>query len=194
MRIPLIIAIGLIVSLGMGASPGLAEDSSAKLHDHVSAINRAAQLPRGEEVVAGRLSKDLGIQVSTLESQRAQTKLGWGELLIANRLAQQTGLSFDQVVGEFRSGKGWGKIANERNVNLGQLVSDASRSAQAVEAEARRAERGPSSSASGPAGDKPSVSDRPGPSTSGMGTSGSGPGSHGTGVGGPPVRGGGRGR
>lgn len=187
MRVPVIIALGLVIALGTGVAPVLAQDSSAKLDEHVSAINRAAQTPKGEEVVATRLSKELGIPASTLEAQRAQTKLGWGELLIANRLAQRSGLSFDQIVGEFRSGKGWGKIANEHNVNLGQLVSDVRRSAHAVEAEGRRGERGRSSGASEPGGDKPSVSERPGPGSHGMGTSG-------TGMGGPGGRGGGRGR
>jgi hypothetical protein len=187
MRVPIIIALGLVIALGTGVAPVLAQDSSAKLDEHVSAINRAAQTPQGEEVVAARLSKELGIPASTLEAQRAQTKLGWGELLIANRLAQTSGLSFDQVVGEFRSGKGWGKIAKEHNVNLGQLVSDVRRSAHAVEAEGRRGERGRSSGAFESAGDKPSVSERDGPGSHGMGTSG-------TGMGGPGGRGGGRGR
>lgn len=187
MRVPVIIAFGLVIALGTGVAPVLAQDSSAKLDEHVSAVNRAAQTPKGEEVVAARLSKELGIPASTLEAQRAQTKLGWGELLIANRLAQKTGLSFDQVVGDFRSGKGWGKIAKEQNVNLGQLVSDVRRAAHAVEAEGRRGEWGRSSGASEPAGDKPSVSERPGPGSHGMGTSG-------TGMGGPGGRGGGRGR
>ena len=187
MGVLVIIALGVLIALGTGVAPVLAQDVSAKLDEHVGTINRMAQTPKGEEAVTAQLSTELGIPASTLEAQRAQTKLGWGELLIANRLAQKTGRSFDQVVSEFRSGTGWGKIANEHNVNLGQLVSDVRRSAQAVEAEGRRGERGRSSAASDPGGGKPSVSERPGPGSHGMGTSG-------TGLGGPGGRGGGRGR
>lgn len=56
--------------------------------------------PAAEQVVVRRLSEDLGIPAATLWAQRQRTKLGWGDLLIANRLAQKTGLAFNRVVAE----------------------------------------------------------------------------------------------
>lgn len=53
-----------------------------------------------EQVVLYGLSRDLGIPAATLKAQRERTNIGWGDLLIANRLAQKTGLTFEQVVAE----------------------------------------------------------------------------------------------
>jgi hypothetical protein len=119
MRLTVLVAIGFVIVLGTSTPPVAAEDASASLDAHAKALSRAAQAPEGEQVVAAHLSKELGIPTGTLQTQRESTKLGWSELLIANRLAQRTGLSFDQIVSEFRSGKGWGRIAKEHNVNLG---------------------------------------------------------------------------
>lgn len=126
----------------LAVAPWWSAESGAALDDQAAAVNRSARTPEGERVVADRLSRDLGIPATTLEAQRQQTKLGWGELLIANRLAQTTGLTFDKVVSEFRSGKGWGQMAGEHNVNLGKLVSEVRESRQAAENDARQAGRG----------------------------------------------------
>ena len=48
----------------------------------MAGIDRAA-----DRVVAQRLAPPLGMEAT----QRAQAQLGWGDLVIANRLAQATG-------------------------------------------------------------------------------------------------------
>src|SRR5690349_717536 len=54
-----------------------------------AAIDTAAAEPDGERVVLGHLSRKLRVSAETLRSQRMQTGLGWGELLIANRLSAE---------------------------------------------------------------------------------------------------------
>ena len=68
-----------------------------------------------------------------LEAERKASKLGFGELMIAHLLATATGKTYDQILNEFKSGTGWGKIAKENNVKLGGLVSKAHESAQGAE-------------------------------------------------------------
>ncbi len=137
-----IVSSWVVMLVILASAPGWGAESGAPLDDQAAAVNRTARTPEGERVVADRLSRDLGIPATTLEAQRQQTKLGWGELLIANRLAKTTGMTFDQVVSEFRSGKGWGQIAGEHNVNLGKLVSEVRESRHAAENDARQAGRG----------------------------------------------------
>ena len=74
-------------------------------------------------MVVGRLSRELGLPVEELRAQRLRTGLDWGALLIANRLARETGLTFDQVVAEYRGGKTWEDIVREHKVDLQKLVS-----------------------------------------------------------------------
>jgi hypothetical protein len=79
-----------------------------------------------------RISAETGVPVATLQAERASTGLGWGALENANLIANRSGRSFDMIVGKFHSGEGWGKIAHDFGLNLGQLVSAAHRSSHAT--------------------------------------------------------------
>lgn len=45
--------------------------------------------------------------------------------VIAQRLSQKTGVSVDQLIAAHKSGKGWEAIAQEHNIKLGPMVSEA---------------------------------------------------------------------
>ena len=121
------ITVFLAVGLTWGAGPPTLEELAA-------AIDRVRTGPDGERVVAGHISRKLAVSVEVLRAQQAQTKLGWGELLIANLLlSKTTKLTVDHVVAEFRSGKGWADIAHHHNVSLDQLIEDVQQSQQAME-------------------------------------------------------------
>lgn len=69
------------------------------------------------------ISRETNVPVAVIEEQRTRTSLGYGELLIANSLAVETGRSFDDIIAYRTRGYGWGKIARENRVNLGHVVS-----------------------------------------------------------------------
>lgn len=79
-----------------------------------------------------RVSMETGVPVATLQAERMSTGLGWGALEKANLIANASGQSFNMVVGKFHSGEGWGKIAHDFGLNLGQLVSAAHRSSHST--------------------------------------------------------------
>ena len=79
-----------------------------------------------------RISAATGIPVATLQAERASTGLGWGSLEKAHLLANATGQSFDTIVALHQGGQGWGKIAHNNGLNLGNLVSTANRSSHAA--------------------------------------------------------------
>jgi hypothetical protein len=85
----------------------------------------------GQTRVLTRISGETGVPVNTLQAQKAATGLGYGSLENANLLANASGQSFDTIVGKFRAGEGWGKIAHDYGLNLGRIVSNAHRSAHA---------------------------------------------------------------
>ncbi len=89
-----------------------------------------AVVSRGENL--DRISAATGVPVETLQTERASTGLGWGEIEKAHLLANATGQSFDNVVALDQSGQGWGKIAHDSGLNLGKLVSNANRSSRAA--------------------------------------------------------------
>jgi hypothetical protein len=81
--------------------------------------------PDGRERVLTAISRETGVPITTLEAQRAQTRLGYGGLFIANSLASATGQTFDEIAALKASGHGWGWIAKQNNVKLGPIVSQA---------------------------------------------------------------------
>jgi hypothetical protein len=88
---------------------------------------------QGQEAVFNSLSQQLNVPVDTLKAQQTNTKFSPGQLFIANSLAASSGKTFDQLAQEFKSGKGWGEIAKEDNLNLGKVVSDLKRANKKVE-------------------------------------------------------------
>jgi hypothetical protein len=107
------------------------------LADRAAAIERASAAPDGYRVVVGHVSRELSIPVDVLRGQRMQTGLDWGSLLIANRLAKEARLTFEQVVAESRGGKTWEDIARAHNVDLSKLTGAVANTQSVVE---RRAE------------------------------------------------------
>ena len=148
---------GLSVFLGIGLAWGA---DPPTLEELATAIERVWTGPDGERVVVGHISRKLAVSVEALRAQHAQTRLGWGELLIANLLSKTTKLTVDQVVAEFRSGMGWADIAHHHNVGLDELVKEVQQSQQAMEQRAEdrappRSETLPSPGTTGPAPDAP---------------------------------------
>src|SRR5712671_6075931 len=140
----------LAVGFTWGADPPTLEELA-------TAIEGVRTGPDGERIVVGHISRKLAVSVEALRAQRAQTRLGWGELLIANLLSKATKLTVDEVVAEFRSGKGWADIAHHHNGGLDQLIKDVQQSQQAIEqrAEDRAPPRSETLSSHGTTGPAP---------------------------------------
>jgi hypothetical protein len=127
-------AIALVLLLA--ATPAWSAEP-ATLAESATAIERAATAPDGFRVVVGRISRELGLGVDVLREQRLRTGLDWGAVFIANRLAKETGLTFDEIVAEYRGGKSWETIVQEHKVDLEKLTGAVHRTQGVVE---RRAE------------------------------------------------------
>lgn len=81
----------------------------------------------GDAGVLNRISRETGVPVATLLTEKSSTELGYGELEIANLLAKASGQRFDGIVAKFKAGEDWGKIAHDMGLKLGKIVSDAHR-------------------------------------------------------------------
>lgn len=155
-----LIVIGALSAALFGAAPALLADEQADLNKEINVLNDTAKTLEGQKRVLDRIAAATGVPSATLSKERTANRLGFGELMIAHLLATATGKTFDQIVGEFKSGTGWGKIANENNVKLGGLVGAAHESAQAAQhgnsgehgASAAHGKGGPGKSAGGAKG------------------------------------------
>lgn len=116
-----LIAVALLISMAMAAQ-------EADLQRAAREVNLESQMPGGVERVTERLSNQFNVPRETITDLRGQ-RLGFGEIAILLALSQRTGRSTDELLQEFRSGKGWGRIARDNNLNLGSVVSDVNRAA-----------------------------------------------------------------
>jgi hypothetical protein len=110
-------------------------------------VNSAATTSAGSQQVAAKIASELNAackcatySASSVTAQRAKTGWGWGEVLIADRLAlaisQQAKIPLSTAQGQVttarQQGMGWGAIAHTNGLNLGSLVSSVEKSANAV--------------------------------------------------------------
>jgi len=128
----LVASILMVIALALGAGPARAANPPT-LEESAAAIERVSTERDGIRVVVGHLSRKLRISGDTLQEQRKQTGLNWGQLLIANRLSKEKDLTFDQVVAEFKSGKSWETIATDHKVDLEKLTEDVRRTQEVVQ-------------------------------------------------------------
>ena len=121
--------------------PAAVAEPSVPLAERAAAIEAAAEEPDGERVVLGHLSRKLGMSAEALRAQRAQSGLGWGDLLIANRLSLETHAPFEALVAEMRGGRDWESVARAHGADLERLASDVRTSEETVEQHAE--DKGP---------------------------------------------------
>ena len=109
-----------------GADPPTLEELAA-------GIEKVRSGPDGERIVVGHISRKLDTSVDALRTQRAQTTLAWGDLLIANLLSKNAKVSVDSVAAELKSGKTWEDIARRHNARLDELINDVRQSQESME-------------------------------------------------------------
>ena len=96
-------------------------------------LNTQAQTKDGRTRVLMAISSETGVPVTTLQTEQSANGLGYGDLLIANLVASESGKNVSEVLAMFKAGQGgWGKIANDLGLNLGQIVSKARQAEQAA--------------------------------------------------------------
>ncbi len=120
-----------------------------ELEKQASLFDEQAAKQSDNGKVFSQLSKQLDIPVATLQSEKQSSKLGFGELFIANALAKSSGKTFDQIVQEFHQGQGWGEIAKQNSVKLGPVVSQIKSANKAVGNELNHSNSSPEGASSG---------------------------------------------
>ena len=113
------VVVALLVVL-MTALPGVAQD---RLDAMAAGVDRA-MTPAAEPAAVERMAKFLGTTAEALRAERASTRLGWGDLFVAHRLATRGGHPLEKVVAARRTGAAWEEIAGEARVEPDALAQD----------------------------------------------------------------------
>jgi len=169
------VIIGLFGLLA-AASPCFGADADRDLDRHAAVIDHAATTPPGQgrvaERIAGELNQSWGrspgpYSAASILSQRAQNSWGFGETLIADRLAQlianrllaQPGNTLTpaqalaqataQVTAERQQHMGFGRIARVNGVTVGGLMGSLEKTAKDLEKAEKTADRAADKTAKG---------------------------------------------
>jgi len=79
---------GVLAMLVLVAQMATAQD---RLDAVTAAADRAMATPQAETAGVDRMAKLLGTTPESLRAERASTKLGWGDLFVAHRIATRHG-------------------------------------------------------------------------------------------------------
>jgi hypothetical protein len=116
------VVISIVLSLFvlvLAVLPAAAQD---RLDAVAAAVDRATT-PAAAAAV-DRMAKFLDTTPDVLRAERASTRLGWGDVFVAHRIATRGGHPIAKVFAARRSGAAWGEIAEEARVDAGALVQD----------------------------------------------------------------------
>jgi hypothetical protein len=121
MREGVVISIVLSVLVALAARPAATQD---RLDAAAAAVDRAATPASAEPAAVDRMAKFLDTSAEVLRAERASTRLGWGDVFIAHRIAARGGHPIAKVFAARGSGAAWGEIAEEARVDVDALVAD----------------------------------------------------------------------
>jgi len=104
-----------------------------QLRTAINDLDGLGMLPvRGFGLVPAAVSWQTDVPIHTLVEQQAETRLSYGELLVANSLAAKSGETFKQVISQRINSPTWGELAKQLNVDSDLLVSKAKKAADRI--------------------------------------------------------------
>jgi hypothetical protein len=101
----------------------LAAKYELKLEDIVKDEEARTALIEGEKNLVKQLAERFKLSEEQVLEYRSQVT-DWGEVKLALTLSQRSGAPVDVLIGKFREGHGWGTIAKEYELNIGDLMRD----------------------------------------------------------------------
>jgi hypothetical protein len=91
-------------------------NDAAAIASLIDEINAAVR--RNKQRTLSIITINTDVAVSTLERQKAQTGLTFGDLYVAHSLALSTRKKFDAIMALKKGGQSWAQIAKTHNVRL----------------------------------------------------------------------------
>ena len=109
------------------------ETALTRIQRSVAKINQEASTPEGEAAVLARLSAHFRVDPDTLEAQKSEWGVGYGEVAMVYgfaRSSKKAGVTPEWIVLKRREGTPWEEIAKEIGVNVDTVASRMSKQAK----------------------------------------------------------------
>ena len=114
-----ILILFLVVSF-CSATAVFAEDD-ATLNQAIATLNAQAKTAVDKKIVLGAVAQQTNVPEKTLESQMVATHLTYGELVVANSLAQGSGHAMMNILA-LKKGKGWAEVSREVKISPASVL------------------------------------------------------------------------
>lgn len=109
----------LVVSF-CSATAVFAEDD-ATLNQAIATLNAQAKTAVDKKIVLGAVAQQTNVPEKTLESQMVATHLTYGELVVANSLAQGSRQAMTNILA-LKKGKGWAEVSREVKISPASVL------------------------------------------------------------------------
>jgi hypothetical protein len=111
----------LFLVVSFCCATAVSAEDEATLNQGIAALNAQAKTAADKKIVLGAVAQQTNVPEKTLESQMAATHLTYGELVVANSLAQGSGKAVTNILA-LKKGKGWAEVSREVKINPASVI------------------------------------------------------------------------
>jgi hypothetical protein len=115
------IVILFLVVCSLCTATAIQAENEATLNQAIIALNAHAKTDADKKLVLAAISQQTQVPEKTLQSQMATTHLNYGELLVADSLAEGSGKTLTSIIA-LKQGKGWADVSKEVKIDPGSVV------------------------------------------------------------------------
>jgi hypothetical protein len=110
------IVIPFLVVCSFCTATAIQAQNEAVLNQAIKDLNARAKTDADKKLVLSAVSQQTQVPEKTLQSQMATTYLNYGELLVADSLAEGSGKTLSSIMA-LKQGKGWVALSTEVKIN-----------------------------------------------------------------------------
>lgn len=110
----------LFLVVSFCCATAVSAEDEATLNQAIATLNGQAETV-DKKIVLGAVAQQTNVSEKTLESQMAATHLTYGELVVANSLAQGSGKAMTNILA-LKKGKGWAEVSREVKINPASVI------------------------------------------------------------------------
>ena len=115
------IVIPFLVVCSLCTATAIQAENEATLNQAIIALNAHVKTDADKKLVLAAVSQQTQVPEKTLQSQMATTHLNYGELLVADSLAEGSGKTLTSIIA-LKQGKGWADVSKEVKIDPSSVV------------------------------------------------------------------------
>ena len=111
----------LFLAVSFFSAVAVSAEDEATLNQAIATLNGQAKTAADKKIVLGAVAQQTNVPEKTLESQMATTHLTYGELVVANSLAEGSRQAVTNILAR-KKGKGWAEVSREVKINPASVI------------------------------------------------------------------------